>query len=282
MKNILICTDFSENAYNALLYAAHLFKNEACRFYLLHSFENQITRSTSRVDIGRTEQIMDQLLKETDENMGHLKHSIVLDTEGFGHQFETLTSSKTLFREINFLIVENAIDYVVMGTKGITAAKGVLLGSSTVKVIKKLMGCPLLLIPVEIDFEPIEKIAFTTGFKRSYSDFQLNSISTLAKIHSAKIFIVHIREEEKIGIQQREHLFQLKKKLELIWHDVYWIDKGASKTEAILDFVLQEKIDLLAMINYKHGFINSLFRESVVKKISTQPGIPFLMIPATS
>ncbi len=282
MINILICTDFSENAYHALLYATRLFQHEPCQFYLLHSFENQMTRSTSRIDIGKTEEVSDKLLKETNENLEHLKNSIVLDTEGFGHQFETVASSKTLFRELNFLIVENAIDYVVMGNQGVTATKGVLLGSTTVKVIKKIKGAPLLLVPEEMDFEAIEKIAFATGFKRPCTDFQIKPISTLSIIHSAKIYIVHIREQEKIGMQQREHLFQLKTKLDLVWHDVYWIDQGASKSDAILDFVQQEKIDLLSMVYYKHGFIKSLFRESVIKKTSLHPGTPFLMIPASS
>jgi hypothetical protein len=36
MKNILIPTDFSENAWNAIVYAASLFKKNECSFYLIH------------------------------------------------------------------------------------------------------------------------------------------------------------------------------------------------------------------------------------------------------
>lgn len=282
MKNILIPTDFSDNAYNALLYATHLFKKEPCQFYLLHSFENEVTMSTSRVDIGKTEKVLDRLFKETYEKLTSLSHSIVLDSEGLGHRFETVASSKELFREINFMIVGMAIDYVVMGTQGATAAKGIFLGSTSVKIVKKIKDCPLLLIPEEIDFKPVGEIAFTSGFKRPFSDFQIQSIMTLAKINNAQVQIVHIREQEKLTDQQKENLFQLKNKLATVAPEVCWIDKETSITSAILDFVVRRKVDLLAMIYYKHGFINSLFHESVIKKISLQPETPFLMIPSSS
>ena len=38
-KNILIPTDFSENAWNALSYALNLFKDEKCTFYLLNAYQ---------------------------------------------------------------------------------------------------------------------------------------------------------------------------------------------------------------------------------------------------
>ena len=38
MKKILIPTDFSDNAYGALAYAAQLYAEEDCTFFLLHSY----------------------------------------------------------------------------------------------------------------------------------------------------------------------------------------------------------------------------------------------------
>lgn len=38
MKRILLPTDFSENAANAISYAVRLFKDEECIFYLLNTY----------------------------------------------------------------------------------------------------------------------------------------------------------------------------------------------------------------------------------------------------
>ncbi|MEL6810312.1 MAG: universal stress protein [Bacteroidota bacterium] len=282
MKNILIPTDFSDNAYNALLYATQLFKNEPSKFYLLYSFEDEVSMLTSRVDIGRSEMVIDDLFKRYNQKLTELKHAITLDTEGFGHRYEIVASSKMLTREINFLIKGMSIDYVIMGTKGLTGAKEVLLGSTTVHVIKKIKDCPLLVIPEEIDYKPLKRIAFATGFEYPYSDFEIDAITKLADIDNAMVQIVHIREDEKIALDQREHLFQLKEKLAGVQSDICWLTPGDSKTAAITDFVFSNPVDVLAMIYYKHGFIKGLFRESIVKKVGLHPGIPFLMVPSSS
>lgn len=38
MKRILLPTDFSDNAFNALSYAMQLFEKEKCEFTLLHTY----------------------------------------------------------------------------------------------------------------------------------------------------------------------------------------------------------------------------------------------------
>ena len=37
-KHILIPTDYSKNAFNAIVYAFELFENEDCRFHIFHSY----------------------------------------------------------------------------------------------------------------------------------------------------------------------------------------------------------------------------------------------------
>ena len=37
-KKILVATDFSKNAWNAIVYALELYKNTACDFYVLNTF----------------------------------------------------------------------------------------------------------------------------------------------------------------------------------------------------------------------------------------------------
>ena len=54
MKKILIPVDFSENAWNAALYAAELYENNVCEFYLLHvfHFDAYTTSNLMAPDIG--------------------------------------------------------------------------------------------------------------------------------------------------------------------------------------------------------------------------------------
>ena len=282
MKNILIPTDFSNNAYNALLYTTQLFGNEPCKFYLLHSFESEVSRLTSRIDIGRSEEVMEELFSETEVGLLELKHSITMDCEGSGHVFEIIASSRMLTTEVNYLIMGMNIDYVVMGTKGQTGAREVLLGSTAIQVIKKIKGAPLLVVPEHIDYHPVSRIAFAAGLEFPYTDFEVRSLTNLAETNNASIQILHIRDSEQMELDRKEHMFQLIEKLKPIQSEVCWLEKGVNKTEVISDYVYNNQIDILAIVYYKYGFLKSLFRESIVKKVALHPGIPFLMIPSSN
>ena len=42
MKKILLPTDFSDNAWNAIVYALKLYKNQKCKFVLLNTYTPMI------------------------------------------------------------------------------------------------------------------------------------------------------------------------------------------------------------------------------------------------
>ena len=62
-------------------------------------------------------------------------------------------------------------------------------------------------------------------------------------------------------------------------HSFHWMPEYAKKTIEIKDFVTELDINMLAMINYKHSFIENMIKEPVIKKIGRQPIVPFLVIP---
>ena len=55
--------------------------------------------------------------------------------------------------------------------------------------------------------------------------------------------------------------------------------KYAEKATEINHFIEELEIDILAMVNYKHSFIEKIINEPVIKKIGFHPNIPFLVIP---
>ncbi len=281
MKHILIPTDFSENAYKALIYATKLFKKNPCTIHILHSIEVAASRLTSRVDIGRSEQVMDVLYDQADAECEEFRARLIKDTEGCGHTFDIITTAMSLPRAMNRICVQRKVDLVIMGTKGQTGAKEVILGSNTVNVIKKIKKIPVLVIPLQAEFRPIAKIAFATSFKRSYPPTDLDELIYLARLHNSVVKILHVREDKRISDIQRKHLDNLLGHFEGLECNVDWIDGDKEKTRAITDYLQNENIDLLAIIFYKYNFVVQLFRESVVKKIGRHPSSPYLVIPAS-
>ena len=62
-------------------------------------------------------------------------------------------------------------------------------------------------------------------------------------------------------------------------HSLHWMPKYAQKAVEINDFIEELGVDVLAMVNYRHSFIEKILREPVIKKIGFKTKIPFLVIP---
>ena len=282
MKTILIPTDFSKNAYCALHYATQLFSNETCKFIILHSFENQVSNLTSRVDIGKTEAVVDELYNTYENKCDAVMHTIVRDNPNDEHTYKTIATSISLARAINRLVVKENVNFVVMGSKGATGAASVFMGSNTLRMIKKIKNAPLLIVPQKLDFTPIKKIVFTTGFKRAYTAEELQPLITIGEGQNAIVKVAYIHEKEKMTESQREHLHQLFDILNPLKPELHWLHETTDKYDAVTSYINKKNVEMLAMVYYKHNFFVSLFREAVVKNIAEQSAVPFLILPSKS
>jgi nucleotide-binding universal stress UspA family protein len=279
MKTILLPTDFSINAYCALFYVSQLLKETPCTFILVNSFENQITNLTSRIDIGKTEALVDELYTTCETKCDEIIDQIVLETKNKKHRYKNIVTSLTLSRAINKIIVKENIDFVIMGSKGSTAASDILMGSNTLSMIQKIKKAPLLIIPQEMDFSPLKRIGFASGFKRTYSKSELDPILFLTSLSKATIKVLHKHKKEALSEEQRKNFHQLFKLLKAGHPENHWLLDDSFNYNAIASYLNKEKIDVLAMINYKHNAIVQLFREATIKNLAKRIHIPFLILP---
>lgn len=216
----------------------------------------------------------DNALKELKE----LKDLAETSNANANHEFEIILSSSDLEHAIGTSIKKHNIDLVVMGTKGATGAKGFLFGSNTVRIIKKIKHCPVLIVPDEFDFVEPKQIAFPTDFSRFYGE-ELLPLQRLAKLFESKIRIVHINEEDKLTHIQDYNFEMLKSYLSNYSCSFHWMPDYGKKTQEINDFIDELNINILVMVNYKHSFIEGIIKEPVIKKIGFHPRIPLMVIP---
>tara|TARA_R110002049_G_scaffold279395_1_gene458364 strand:- start:13025 stop:13864 length:840 start_codon:yes stop_codon:yes gene_type:complete len=272
--NILLPTDFSDNSWNAIVYALKLYTEETCRFYLLSStnikassmsdFSNKITKAM------RANAIKDLL---------EFKQLAETANANANHEFEIVVSQKELKKAVEDTVKKHQITMVIMGTKGATGAKEIFFGSNTINIIKNMSLCPVLIIPEDYDFKVPKQIAFPTDFNRFYNHIELQPLKDLATLHNSKIRIVHINVETKLNDIQEYNIEALRNYLENFEHSFHWMPDYSKKVLAINDFIEELNIDILAMVNYKHSFIENIINEPVIKKIGFHPKTPFLVIP---
>ncbi|TJY35783.1 universal stress protein [Pontimicrobium aquaticum] len=278
MKKVLLPTDFSENSWNAIQYALQLFKDQECHFVLLNTYTPIIYQveywQPSSAQLG----IVDALKKTSKNRLDELHEKIILGFKDPKHTFSQISSINNLTSEIDNLYSNSIMDIIVMGTKGASGVAGVLFGSNTIHVIKNAK-CPVLAIPSGFDFENPHEILFPTDYEIEYKNTQLNPIIEIAKKHISRINILHVFAGNGLTKTQEKNKSILEtsmKGIAHLFHDV----KNQNVPEAITNFQLKSRVNLLIMINNKRSFFENLFFKSTINHIGFHLNIPFMVIPS--
>lgn len=272
--HILIPTDYSENARNAALYAIRLYADKACVYYFLHawSFVNTGSRTYIAPDY------IDRIKDISKNQLIAIREQAKAGAINKDHEFKSIFTTDPLTDAITTAIGQHKIELLIMGTKGATGAQEFLFGSNAVNVIMKVKSCPVLLVPKDHEFEIPRKIGFPTGFLRTYGE-ELLAIKKLTALHNASLNILHINSIESLTETQRTNFNILKEYFKHMPHTFFWKFDYTKKEQAIKDFIEENAINVLTMINYKHGFIEDLIKEPVIKKLGYHTEIPFMVLP---
>lgn len=277
MKKIILPTDFSKNAHNAICYALELYGKMECTFYLLNTYtpaiyeSEYILHSPGQIGLGDIYQSssmeqLEALKKELEQKYKNPKHTFII------HSVFNL-----LIDEIVYVAKKEEVDMIIMGTQGATGAKEIFMGSHTVHVIKKA-PCPVLAVPAGFNYVDPKEILFPTDYEINYQHAQLSAFLDLATHYGSKVDIIHVSSGNELTEKQlknKDTLDQLMGEGKHRFHDL----PSQEIIEGINSFRSKGKVDLLVMIQNKHTFMERLFIEPVIKKIGFHVTIPFMVLP---
>ncbi len=198
--NILLPTDFSENSRNAVAYALEFFKDTPCTFHLLH-----VSPPTFEI-LSFGLQTMPDSIKQKFSDLIDWVNTIKLNPD---HNFLVCYKVNYFIEAIRDKVAEKYIDLILMGTKGASNEKGIILGRNTSDVIMKVK-CPTLAISEKAIFRPHKEILFPTDYRIRYSSKMLASLKTITRLSKTSIKILELfatdNEPGKDQITNREAL----------------------------------------------------------------------------
>jgi len=274
MKKILFPTDFSEAATNAFTHALEFAKIVNAELILLHTFEIPVYDSQffpenyaaiySSIELAKFEMFKDEIPKlkaiAAERNLEDIviKHRLM---------------DGDLLYNLKNVVVEDNIDFVIMGTNGISDWTTFFLGSNTSSVISGV-EVPVLCVPIDAKIKKIKIIGFTTRY-REKDKKELRKVLKIAKKTNAKVRSLYVKTTasdvslETIKEWEREFSDENVEFLVLPSDDV---------KETIIDFILFKDIDILTTITHKRSFFESLFDSGFTKKITKEVSIPVLVM----
>jgi len=277
MKNILIPTDFSDNAWNAIKYGTALYHKTRCTFHIIHI--NPISyNSGGEVAMYVSPELLEEtILKESNEKLEHLLKDIERLPLNTKHTFQTTALYGFFTDHIKQEVKDKNIDLIIMGTKGATGLKAVSLGSNTGNVLTKVR-CAVLAVPEDAEYNTPREIGFPTDYQLSYDIKVLDHVKELAIMHKSSLRFLYVAQK---GEDLSEIQMKNKEVLQLYFreteHSFYTLTEK-KLDDAVQAFVESRELDMLVMVAKNLNFLERILFKPAVEKISYHTNIPFLIV----
>lgn len=280
MKKILVPTDFSDNAFKAIAYAAEIARKSNATVHIMHVIEPSLNMATMQTDSSNK-----KVLKNRSDKLNLTIKSIRAVYPGL--KLKSFLFGGKVIDSILEYAQSNKINLIVMGTKGASGLKKVFVGSVTAGTISK-STVPVLTVPVSYEVEEPDVILFATNlFEKNKS--LLKKIVAIPKLLSASVHVVVFKDVE--GDKNADLIYndeQLHNYLHFLKETFPGIDFKGSVVEgedfelAMDGYCADHEGDMITMVTYPKSFFEKLFQKSMTKKMAFHSTIPILAVPANT
>ena len=273
----MLPTDFSKNATNAIHYALQLFNDEKCTFYLFNSYAPPVNTGTTMRASSAMEVVLDISKENSKKDLESTLETLLKTYSNPLHTYQTVSRYDYFLGAVKDAVKEFSIDLIVMGTKGASGLKEVVMGSNTAEIIG-YSNCHVLAVPEGARFKPLQEIAFVTNFDFYFNKWEVTPLTELARKFNASIKIMNVDEKRK-GLTEdqkavKNHLENLLKGYN---HEIFTLS-GANVDTATRLFTQSRNIDLITMVTRKYSFFERLFHKPKAEEISYHTSIPLLVL----
>ncbi|WP_165930042.1 universal stress protein [Flavobacterium caseinilyticum] len=269
MKTILVPTDFSSNANNALKYANAFARAANHKILLLHTYI-PILGSYNRIyDVIAEENV--RIKKEIHKNLDDLCKKYV------DVSCQNLATVGDPIDTILDVSIKAKVDLIIMGTHGASGLRQILFGSNTVGIISQ-STIPVLAVPQDYSFSKIDTIVYASDLKNTFNE--LKHIIPIAKQLDATIEILNLNYEYNNTDDERQTI--QKKIKSLSYKKIKFIEQIAALDQTMADqiknYLAEHKPQILVMFPEEKTWLSKIFIISNTKDVANQLKLPLLSI----
>lgn len=269
MRSILVPVDFSAASRNALTYAAQLSRHMNAELILFHAYMLPTPVSEAPYVMVSAEEIEKERASALQKEMEYA--GTLTGQQAAGFLRLGIPSD-----EIRELISEKKVDLLIMGMKG-SGGLEKLMGSTTTNVIRKIK-LPVLVVPENARYQPIQKILYPSDFSYKTNHHLYDRLLEIIDAYHAHLNILHITfhhtGEATEKLMQKKEMGQV---FRTVNHD-FEEKESNSVIHGINDYLAANPVDLVAMVAHQHSFLERLFSKSHTNAIVYESNLPLLVL----
>lgn len=279
MKKILVPFDFSDYSENALKYALGLAKQFTGEVFVLHVYNSTLveadmptseypTYDTQRATVTPVQNTKSLIEVKFEEAMSKLQKTLEADLETEVHFDYSLAQGAVAKKIMETAEIIHA-DVILMSNKGEDNSLD-FFGSNTTKVLRH-SATPVLLVPFEIEFKELYKVAYATDYRDTDGD-AIEQLIDIFDQTDVKLYSLHIHPTSKLPKITEIHSNYDELNLEFDVVNAEDVLKG------IHHFIDEHHIQVLTMNRKKRNTVSQLFSPSITEKMVADSFFPVLVI----
>lgn len=269
MKRILVPTDFSIQAENALKVAAQIARKNQSEIYLEHS----LNLPSHLNDVGQVGTLPESLYfirlaeKEFEKILlrPYLQDLEIYEAIGHGEIYE----------DIQQTVQEKDIDLVIMGSHGLSGFKEMFIGSNTEKVVRT-SKIPVLVIKNEHSHFEITDFVFATDFSEECRA-PFGKAQSFAKDVGAKMHLLYVNtpSDFKTSLETNSMMKNFVKGMGIENYTLN-IYNDTSVEKGILGFARENNAQLVGMSTHGRKGISHFFNGSISEDLVNHANMPVI------
>lgn len=111
-KKILLPTDFSENAWNAICYAIELYKNQECEFYILNAYNAVGYVGDNLVSTELNKRVYEEVKEKSEKGLTKVLEQLSFKEDAPNHKFYMVSQYNTLLEAVKDIVEKKDITMI--------------------------------------------------------------------------------------------------------------------------------------------------------------------------
>lgn len=271
MKRILFPTDFSENANQALQFALQIAKDFNAELHIINTYQIPFVTAAPTAY-----SLLDALKNNSVDELNNCLTSIKSDPNYKNLEIITEAISGDLLNAISEIESNSEIDLIVIGTKGASGMKEILIGSNAEQIVYH-SKTSVLVVPEMTKGFSFENVVLATDLKPISDTSIFKTFLKLCKKYCKEIKVAYVEQPNNLAMEISKQKIKTTELLNENNHSFHTIN-NTNIIEGLDNFIKENNSNIIALFSRKYSFFESIFHKSISNKLTCHTKIPIFVI----
>lgn len=276
MNNFIVPIDFSDASKNAARYAAHISNGLPEAQLILYNVFEALEYGTDSSPLS------------TEGGEEEARKAIVeLGLESVRRDISTLTNARIsvvaeesdhFLNSLETYVLNNDVQFIVMGTTGSTRLGEMLMGGNTLNIVKRRI-VPVIIVPPNAESTSAKNVLLLTDFKDMDFTIPVRTVKDVLDLFKPTLHVVNVDHEHYVQVTEEYEVKRRKLEASLSeYKPEFYFIRLFDFMDAINQFVEDNKIDLILTFPRRHTFLANVFKTTSTVKLAYHSHVPLVAI----